>query len=84
MKENIIERVINRILAPIASSYRFGRNIAKKTKRSMPYIYKEIEDLVRAHIISLDRNRELIHNPDIEGIADIVTKRIVGTLPNMY
>jgi len=61
----------------------FVKNLAKKTKKSIPFIYSQVESLVRSHIVSLERNKQLLHNPDMEGIADIITKKVIGGLPHL-
>ena len=77
------EKILNKLLVSLDLGYRFTKNLARKTKKAIPYVYNPIESLAKTHIVSFGRNKEFLDNPDMEGIADVITKQVVGRLPNL-
>ena len=78
-----IDKLLNRLLAPADIAYNFVRRIAKRTKNSLPFIYEEIESLVKSHLVTLEKDKDLIHEPDINGFADVITTNLIRKLPNV-
>ena len=54
--EKILADNVNKFLIPLAKSYRFMRSLAKKTHDKMPYVYEEVEKIVRSHLIILEKD----------------------------
>jgi D-alanine-D-alanine ligase-like ATP-grasp enzyme len=78
-----IANSINKFLVPVARSYRFVRGLARKTHDKVPYIYHEIEGIVKSHLIVLEKDKELMHNPDINGFGELIAKNLAKKLPNL-
>ncbi len=78
-----IAETINKLLVPVARSYRFVRGLARKTHDKMPYVYHEIEGIVKSHLIVLEKDKKLMHNPDINGFSDLIAKNLAKKLPNL-
>lgn len=83
MNSHLFDKAVTKLLSPLAFSYKAIIKASKKTKNAMPYIYNQVESLVKSHIISLERNRELLHDPDIDGIAAIITNQVIKGLPHL-
>ena len=78
-----IANTINKILTPAAKSYRFLKSLARKTHDRVPYVYHEIEGIVKSHLVMLEKDEKLMHNPDINGFGDLITKNLAKKLPNL-
>ena len=78
-----IERAINQLLTPLAIGYNAVKKLARKTKQSVPYVYEEVESLINSHLITLEKNRDLLHSPDLEGFSKVITSSIAKKLPNI-
>jgi acetyl-CoA carboxylase biotin carboxylase subunit len=74
---------INKVLEPGAKTYRYLRSLLRKTQDKMPHLYNEIDKVIKSHIISLKRDEKLMHNPDINGFGDLITKNLASKLPNL-
>lgn len=81
-KEKIAER-INKLLEPGAKTYRYLRSLIQKSHDKMPYLYNEVDKIIKSHIISLKKDEKLMHNPDINGFGDLITKNLASKLPNL-
>ena len=82
-KQKRMANTVNTLLIPVAESYRFFKRLVKKTHDKVPYLYEEVEKIVRSHIITLEKDEKLMHNPDINGFGDLITKNLAKKLPNL-
>jgi len=73
----------NKLLTSVAYSYNTIKNIARKTKKSIPYIYTKMESLVKSHLITLDKDHDLIHNGNLDTMTKIITKSLLRKLPTL-
>jgi len=78
-----IANTVNKLLIPVARSYRFVKGLAKKTHDKMPYVYNEVEKIIKSHMITLEKDEKLMHNPDINGFGDLIAKNLAKKLPNL-
>jgi len=78
-----IARLVNKLLTPIETSYVFLKNLARKTQDKMPHVYHEIERTIKSHLVMVERDEKLMHNPDINGFGDLIAKNIAKKLPNL-
>ncbi len=78
-----IANTVNKLLVPMERSYIFLKGIAKKTHDKMPFIYEEVEHIIKSHIITLEKDEKLMHNPDINGFGDLIAKNFAKKLPNL-
>ena len=78
-----IESALNIALQPVADSYRFLKGVVRKTKKSMPYVYDEVEGIIKQHVISLERDKKLMHAPDINSVGGLITNSIISKIPNI-
>jgi len=78
-----LANTVNTLLIPVAESYRFLKRLARKTHDKVPYLYEEVEKIVRSHVITLEKDEKLMHNPDINGFGDLITKNLAKKLPNL-
>ncbi len=78
-----IAKTINTMLTPVARSYVFLKGLLKKTHDKMPYIYHEIEGIIKSHLITLEKDEKLLHNPDMNGFGDVIAKNLAKKLPNL-
>ncbi len=86
MKKKIkrtITQGINKILEPVEKSYSLLRKIIKKTQDNIPYLYEEIERIIKSQLVLLERDATLLHNPDIKEFSNIIAKNIAKKLPNI-
>jgi acetyl-CoA carboxylase biotin carboxylase subunit len=82
-KKTRVGRVLNKLLIPAGAIYRFAKNVARKTKQSVPYVYRQIESIIKAHLVTLEKDKDLLHDPDIKGFADVITANLARKLPNV-
>ncbi len=82
-KQKKLANTVDTLLIPIAESYRFLKRLARKTHDKVPYLYEEVEKIVRSHIITLEKDEKLMHNPDMNGFGDLITKNLAKKLPNL-
>src|SRR3989338_139054 len=68
-KQNKAEKLLNKLLSPLASGYNLARRIVNKTYSSVPLFYEQIESLVKSQLVSLEKGKRLLHNPDIDSLA---------------
>lgn len=78
-----IAQTINKLLTPAEKSYIFLKSLLKKTHDKMPYIYHEIEGVVKSHLVIMEKDEKLMHNPDINGFGDLIAKNLAKKLPNL-
>ena len=82
-KAGRIEQALNRLLMPIAASYGYIKKIARKTHEKMPFLYEEIESLIRSQLIRIEKDRKLLHEPDIEKLSEVIASNVIRKLPSM-
>ena len=75
--------IVNRLLLPLEKGYNFIKDLARKTHDKMPYIYEEVENIIKSHLVMLEKDEKLMHNPDIDGFGDIIAKNLAKKLPNL-
>ena len=78
-----IEKILNQLLMPLAVSYGYVKKIARKTKEKIPFVYGEVESLIKSQLVNLEKDRELLHEPDIEKLSGVITANIINMLPNL-
>ncbi len=78
-----IAKILNNLLSPIEKSYAFMKKLAKRTHEKMPYLYDEIERLIKSHLVVLEKDEKLLHNPDLNSFGDLITKNLAKKLPNL-
>jgi len=81
--EKRIAKAINKLLKPVEKSYILLKGILRKTHDTMPHVYHEIEGLIKSHLIVLEKDEKLMHNPDINGFGDVIAKNLAKKLPNL-
>jgi len=74
---------INKSLVPVQYSYRLLRRVARKMKKVAPLVYDEVDHLIKSNIVSVDKRKKIFKNPDIIGLGDTITSRIIGKIPNV-
>ncbi len=82
-KHKRITKAINRLLIPIEKTYIILKGLARKTHDKMPYVYEEIEKIIQSHLVILEKDEKLLHNPDINGFGDLIAKNVARKLPNL-
>lgn len=78
-----IAKVVNQLLVPVAKSYGFLRELAKKTHNTIPYVYNRIEGIVKSQIVMLRKDEKLLKKPDMNGFGDLIAKSLAKKLPNI-
>jgi acetyl-CoA carboxylase biotin carboxylase subunit len=78
-----LAKTINTILIPVEKSYWFFKRMLIKTHEKLPLLYHEIESLVRSQLIMLEKDKKLLHNPDMNGFSDLIAKNVARKLPNI-
>ena len=82
-KQKKVAKLVDQLLTPAANSYRFLRKLVKKSKDKMPYVYQEIERLIKSHLITVEKDQKLLNDQDLNGFGDIITKNFAKKLPNI-
>ena len=67
-------KFVNHILEKAEKGINYAKSLVRKTQDKMPYIYEEIEKIIKSHIVTLEKDTGLLHNPDMDGFTDIITK----------
>jgi len=83
MTKKKIAKTINKLLEPVARTYSFLKNLLRKTHDKLPYLYQEIDKVIKLHIVSLEKDEKLMHKPDLNGFGDLITKNLARKLPNL-
>ncbi len=78
-----IDKILNQLLAPVEVVYDLVKRAANRTKKTVPFVYEEIQSLVQSHLVTLEKDKGLLHSPDINGFADVITSNLVRKLPNI-
>ena len=82
-RRNKAEKFLNNLLLPLESTYKLARKIARKTHDSVPLVYEQVESLVRSQLISLEKDKKLLHSPDIGSFTSIIASNIIKKIPNI-
>ncbi len=82
-KQDKVERLLNKMISPLALSYKLIRKIVRKTHDSVPLVYEQVESLIRSQLVSLEKDKRLLHAPDIESFANVIASNIVNKIPNI-
>lgn len=78
-----IAKLINNSLKPVEVTYSHLKRIIENVKKRVPYVFNEIESVIKSHMISIESGRELKSAPDFKKFSEIVTTGIVNKLPNI-
>jgi acetyl-CoA carboxylase biotin carboxylase subunit len=81
MKKKIAQ-LVNKMLEPVEMGYDLARGMAKKTKESIPALYEEIEQVVKSQLIMLEKDRDLLHTPDLNGFSNVIAEQVAAKLPH--
>ena len=76
--ERKVAFLLNKALSPLATSYRYSRNLVNKFKKKAPLIYNEIESIVESHLVLLEKKK-----PSDIKVGDLITSSIMKKLPNI-
>jgi len=79
----ITDRILEGFLTPLEKAYRFAARLLKRTQQHVPYLYDHVEALVRSQLITLEKDQNLLHNPDLEGFTDTIMKNVATKVPNI-
>ena len=75
-----IARIINNSLRPIESTYNFLKRTVQKGRNKIPYVFNEIESILKSHLISIETSRKLKDNPDFDKLTDIITSGLASKI----
>ncbi len=78
-----IVKLVNKLSKHMEKSYNILKKIARKTHDKVPYVYEEVEKLIKSHLVVLEKDEKLLHNPDINGFGDLIAKNLAKKLPNL-
>ena len=73
-----IEKILNQLLMPLAVSYGYVKKIARKTKEKIPFVYGEVESLIKSQLVNLEKDRELLHEPDLEKHRGVIISTLIN------
>lgn len=77
--DGFIAGFLNRILNPVAESYRDTRDkLVGSIKKKAPVIYDEIESILKSHLVLLDKKK-----PHEIQVTDLITSSVIKQLPNI-
>jgi len=82
-KKSRVEHILNSLLSPLAYGYKFARKMARRTHDSAPLIYGQVESLIRSQIVSLEKDKKLLHSPDISSFTSTITSNVINKIPNI-
>lgn len=77
-----IAKFVNTMLKPVEKGYDLAKDVAQKTKDSVPALYEEIEQVVKSQLIVLEKDRDLLHNPDLNRFSNLIAEQVAGQLPH--
>ncbi len=69
---------LNKILNPLAASYRHSRKLVRGFKKKAPLIYNEVESVIKSHLVSLEKKK-----PGNVKVGDLITSNLMRKLPNI-
>ncbi len=82
-KRKRLIQLVNKLLIPIEKVYGLLKKAAKKTQDVMPYVYREIERIIKSHLITLEKDEKPMHNLNINDFGDLIAKNLAKKLPNL-
>ena len=78
-----IAKLLNNSLKPVERAYNKLKKAIEKGKKKVPYIFDEIESVLKNHLISFEASKKLQENPDFDEFTEVITSGIVKKLPNL-
>ena len=78
-----INEALHEVLKDIYGSYTYIKGLVGKTKEKAPYVYDEIERLVRDHLVSFESKESILQRPDLNGFGKVVAQHIANKLPHL-
>jgi len=78
-----ILKIVNELLVPLEKGYMFLKRLLKKTQDKMPYVYREMEKIIKSHLVTLGKDEKLLHNPSINDFGSLIAKNLAQKLPNL-
>jgi len=82
-KPTHLERAINTLLSPVEISYHALQKILRKTHDSVPFVYHEVESLIKSQLVGLEKDRTLLHSPNVEEFTRVIADNIIKKVPNL-
>ena len=77
-----IATVVNKLLKPVEKGYDIAKDVAQRTKDNVPALYDEIEKVVTSHLIMLEKDKSLLHKPDLNGFSNVIAEHVAAKLPH--
>jgi acetyl-CoA carboxylase biotin carboxylase subunit len=69
---------LNKVLTPVAATYRRSRKLVRSFKKKAPLIYNEVESIAKSHLVLLGKKK-----PSNVRVGDLITSSIIKKLPNI-
>jgi acetyl-CoA carboxylase, biotin carboxylase subunit len=82
-KDKKIHKTLNKVLKPVESIYTHIKNMLEKGRKKAPYIFEEVESVLKSHLVSMETGKKFQNEPDFDRFSDIITSGIIKKLPNI-
>ena len=80
------KRIISAVNANLKHFEDIWTNMKKSIKdarKKIPYVFTEIENVLKSHFVSLRESRKLMANPDFNKFADMIAHEVSAKMPNV-
>ncbi len=61
----------------------FSQLTDDETHDSIPFVYHEVEALIKSQLVGLEKDKTLLHSPDIESFTSVIANNVMKKLPNI-
>src|SRR3989338_6579450 len=83
MPDKFLTRSLNCFLSTSQRAYLMTKKILDKAHDSVPYVYQEIERVIRSQLVIPEKGEELLQSPNVGSFSDVIAKNLAKKLPNM-
>jgi len=78
-----VVNAVNKTLKHFENMYYSVKKGVLTARRKAPYLFNEIENILKSHFISLEDSKQLLTDPDFKKFNEIVASQVSGRLPNV-
>jgi len=76
-KENLITDALNEVLSLVIIGVDYASEIAKKTEKSIPVVFRQLDQLLNLNVISKERyGKKVVYSPNWEKISKNISQQI--------